>query len=193
MASVMGLKCARAHVISEVISGMNNPKVIVSKNGQINGRDTFTKSEKRQRSILRRVTLRRPVRSIGVDIYAMRDEGYRKGIIGAEKVLQENFLPSNLFGKSKTLPPIVGSLSTSTVKKYVLGLQNTLTPAKDKCNSLLHTSCEMIGAVTGKQYFSNADNIRAVKGKTRDGKKYRDDANDEKIQGILRNQGAFEK
>ena len=59
---------------------------------------------------------------IGVDISDMRNEGYWTGIIGAETFLQENFLPHNLFEKSKTLPPIVGSLSTSTVKKYVLGL-----------------------------------------------------------------------
>ena len=49
---------------------------------------------------------------------------------GMEKVLRETFLPHIFFGKSKTLPPIVGALSTFPVKKAGLGLQNPVTSAK---------------------------------------------------------------
>ena len=45
MNNIMGLRCARAHVILTVILGMKNPKVIGSKSGRINGRATFKYSE----------------------------------------------------------------------------------------------------------------------------------------------------
>ena len=61
LASVMGLRCAREHFILEVIPGMTNPKVIGTKSGHINGRGTFTHSEKLRRNILRRVAPRQPV------------------------------------------------------------------------------------------------------------------------------------
>ena len=49
---------------------------------------------------------------------------------GMETVLQEIFLPRLLFGKFKTLPPIIGSLSTFLAKKARIGLQNHVTPEK---------------------------------------------------------------
>ena len=52
-----------AHVILEVILGMTNPKVIDSKSGRINGRETFTHSEKRRINTLSRVMPLVPVRS----------------------------------------------------------------------------------------------------------------------------------
>ena len=61
-----------------------------------------------QISILIQVTPQWP---IGVHLYATRDEGYRKGVSGDGKFLQETFLPCLFFEKLKTLPPIVGSLS----------------------------------------------------------------------------------
>ena len=56
---------------------------------------------------------------------------------GMGKALWENFLPCLFFGKSKTLPQIIGYLSTFLVKKSVLGLQNSVKSEKDKYNSLL--------------------------------------------------------
>ena len=47
-----------------------------------------------------------------------------QALVGLENVLRESFLPRILFGKSKTLPPIIGYLSIFMVNKYGLGLQN---------------------------------------------------------------------
>ena len=49
--------------------------------------------------------------------------------------------------KIKTLPKIVGDLSTFPLKKSGLGLQNTVTLEKEKYNSLLRARCELVGAV----------------------------------------------
>ena len=42
--------------------------------------------------------------------------------VGVEKVLQETFFPCLFFGKLKTLPPVVGTISMLTVNKYSMGL-----------------------------------------------------------------------
>ena len=47
-----------------------------------------------------------------------------------EKFLQETFLPFLLFGKPKTSPPIVRSLTKFPVKKSGLSLHNPMTSAK---------------------------------------------------------------
>ena len=57
----------------------------------------------------------------------------------------------------------------------------------------MHVICMLIGAVKGEWDFSIADHIHAVKGERRDGKKYWDAANDEKLHGTVSDQGAFEK
>ena len=87
---------------------------------------------------------------IGVGIFATCDKRYRTGVRGAGIFLQETFLPSLFFGKSKTLPPIVGTLSTLSVKKSGMVLHNPVTSAKEKYNSSLRALCKLIGAVTGK-------------------------------------------
>ena len=46
---------------------------------------------------------------------------------GVEKMIRENFLPRLFLGKTKTLSPIVGVLSTMQFKKAVLGLLNPVT------------------------------------------------------------------
>ena len=68
-----------------------------------------------------------PGGTIVVDLSATRDKGYRTGVRRAGKVLWENLLPCLFFGKSKTLPPIVGALSKLPVKKARPGLHNTMT------------------------------------------------------------------
>ena len=60
--------------------------------------------------------------------YVTKDTG--KAFKGLENVPQEIFLPHIFFGKSKTLPPIVGYLSKLPAKKYGLGLQNPVMSAK---------------------------------------------------------------
>ena len=68
-----------------------------------------------------------------------------------------------------------------------------MTPAKEKHNSSLGASGELAGAVKGERGFSTADHIGAVEWERRDGKKDQDAANYAKLQGIISDQGAFEK
>ena len=78
-------------------------------------------------------------------------------------------MPCLLFGKSKTLPPIVGALSKLPVKKSEMGLQNIVTSSKEKYTSLLHVSDNTIDAFKDKQVFSTTNHIQEVKGDGRDG------------------------
>ena len=55
--------------------------------------------------------------------------------VGVKKMIRETFLLSLFFGKTKTLSPVVGDLSTTPVKKSGLGLTNTVTSAQDKYTS----------------------------------------------------------
>ena len=102
--------------------------------------------------------------TIGVDISAIRDRGYGTGICRSENFLQETFLPCLFFGKSKALPPIVGYLSLLWVNKSVISLQNNVTSSKDKCNSLLCSSGELISAVKGEHFFQMPITYRQLKG-----------------------------
>ena len=58
---------------------------------------------------------------------------------------------------------------------------------------MLGASGKLVGAVNGEQDFSTFDHIWAVKGWIQDSKKDQDAANDAKLQGIVSNQGAFDK
>ena len=51
---------------------------------------------------------------------------------GVDKIIWETFLPCLFFGKTKTLSPIVGNLSTMPIKMAGLGLLNPVTSEKDK-------------------------------------------------------------
>ena len=94
-----------------------------------------------------------------------------KAFVGLEKFLQKNFCPCLFFGKPKTLPPTIGALSTLLENKSGLGLQNPVTSANEKYNSLLRTSCKMSSSVKGERYFSTNDYIWSVKGWRRESKK----------------------
>ena len=87
-----------------------------------------------------------------------------------EKVSAGNLFVSSFIQKIKTLPPVLGALSTLRVKKYRLGLQNHLASSAEKYNSLLHARCELIGTANGKKAFSTANHIWAVKEDRRDSK-----------------------
>ena len=81
--------------------------------------------------------------------------------------LFEKILPkTNLrlfFGRSKTLPPVLGYQSKLPVKKSGVGLQNSMTSSEDKYTSSLCASYGIIGAVKGKREFSTDNHILAVK------------------------------
>ena len=94
-------------------------------------------------------------------------------------------MPLLFFGRLKTLPPVVGGLIKFPVNKLGLGLQNPVTSSENKYTSLLHESCDLIDAVTGKRDFSTADHIRDFKEEQQDEKNW-DDANDAKLWGIIR-------
>ena len=81
---------------------------------------------------------------------------------GVEKVIQETFLPRIFFGKTKSLSPIVGDLSTVPVEKSGLGLLNPVTSAKEKYLSSQQGSTELIWAVMGGGAFSNANHLLAL-------------------------------
>ena len=83
---------------------------------------------------------------------------------GLEKNLWETFLPHIFFGKLKNLPPIVGDLSMFWVKKACLGLQNPMKSLKEKCDSFLCASLNLIVAVKGERNFSTVNHSRLVKG-----------------------------
>ena len=51
---------------------------------------------------------------------------------GVEIIIQETFLPRLFFGKTKTLSPVVGYLSTIPVKKSRLGFLNPVASAQEK-------------------------------------------------------------
>ena len=93
---------------------------------------------------------------------------------GVDKMIQENFFPRLFFGQTKTLSPIVGSLSTMPVKKSGLGILNPVTSAQEKYISYQQESAELVRAVTGGGEFSNADHLRTLSEESRDIKKDRD-------------------
>ena len=83
---------------------------------------------------------------------------------GVKKVIWENFLPRLFFGKSKSLPSIVGTLSTMPVNKSVLDLQKLVMAADKKIHNLQRASKELIRALTGESKFSIADRLKALRG-----------------------------
>ena len=64
---------------------------------------------------------------IGMDIFATRDKRHRICIHVSGESYSGGKMPCILFEKSKCLPPIVGALSTTAVKKYGLGLKYPVT------------------------------------------------------------------
>ena len=95
------------------------------------------------------------------------------------------FLARIFFGKTKTLSPIVGTLSTMPVKMAGLGLMNPVTSVKEKYLSSQWGSAELIRAVTGGGAFSNADHIRTLGEERCDGQKNWEVANKTKLRGLF--------
>ena len=103
---------------------------------------------------------------------------------GVEKMIWETFLPHLFFGKTKTLAPIVGALSTMMVNKSELGLLNLVTSAQEKYLRSQRGSAELVWAVTGGAFF-NADHLRTLGEERREEKKDRDAAYDTKLKGLV--------
>ena len=108
---------------------------------------------------------------IGVDFLQLLKKNIVQALEELGKVMQETFLLLIFFGRSTNLPPVVGSLSMLSIKKSGLVLQNPVTIAEDKYNSLMCVSCNLISAVMVKRDFLTADHIWSVKGGWRGGKK----------------------
>ena len=106
---------------------------------------------------------------------------------GVKKMIQENFLPRLFFGNMKTLSPVVGALSMMAVKKAVLRLLNPVTSAQDKYLRSTWGSSELVRAVIGGGAFPNANHLRTLSEKRRDGKKYRYVAYESRFNGLVRN------
>ena len=101
-------------------------------------------------------------------------------------MIQETFLPRLFFGNTKTLSPIVGTLSTMTFKKSGMGILNPVTSAQDKYKISQRGSAELVRAVTGGGAFSNAFHLWTTIEEKRDGKKDRDAAYETKLKGLVR-------
>ena len=85
-------------------------------------------------------------------------------------MIRENFLLSLFFENTKTLSPVVGALSTMPVRKYGMGLLNTVMSDQDNYLSSTQGNAELTWDVTGGEELSNADHLRTLSEEQRDGK-----------------------
>ena len=92
-----------------------------------------------------------PYNPIGEDIFTTREKNTGHAFKRLGKVLWKTFLPRLFFGRMKTLPIVVQALSTVQVKKSGMGLNNPVTSAAEKYNSLLRASCKLIDALKCKR------------------------------------------
>ena len=88
--------------------------------------------------------------------------GTRYAFTRVGKMIWGNFLPHLFFRKTKTLSPIVGTLSKIPIKVAGLDLLNPVTSEKEKYLSSQQGSNELIRAVTGGGEFSNANHLRML-------------------------------
>ena len=121
-----------------------------------------------------------------VDISTTRHLGHGGCVHGIGKNDSENIFASYFLRKEKNLSPIVGTLSTTTIKKVGLGLLNPVTSSKEKYPSSQKGSKELIRAVTGGGEFSNANHLRMLGEERRDRQKYREVSNITKLKGLVR-------
>ena len=74
----------------------------------------------------------------------MHHEEYRIRIRGGGEDFSGNPFSSPFFGKTESLSPIVGTLSTMLVKKSVLGVLNMVMSANNKCLSYQSARTDLI-------------------------------------------------
>ena len=82
------------------------------------------------------------------------------------------FFALPLLHKSKSLPPIIGTLIIILVNKAGLGLQNLATSANEKFLSSRRDSMELITSMTVEITFSTADQLQSVKEERSDIRKH---------------------
>ena len=112
---------------------------------------------------------------------------------GVEKLLHKTFVPCIFFWKPKSLPPIVGTLSTILVKKSGLGLQYLVTPDNKKYLSLLRANSKLIGSVTGASKISTANHLLELREEWHDGITLWDDAHGAKLKGLVKDLEALDR
>ena len=100
-------------------------------------------------------------------------------------MIRESFLPHLFFGNTKTLSPIVGTLSKMPIKVAGIGLLNPVMLTKEKYLSPQRGSAELISAVTGGGSFSNSGHLWTLRGEICDGKKDREAMNKTKLKGLV--------
>ena len=101
-------------------------------------------------------------------------------------MIHKTFLPRLFFGKTKTLFPIVGDISTMSVRKSGLGFLNPVTSDQEKYLRSTRGSLELIWAVTGGGELSNADHLRILSEERHDGKESQDIAYKSRLKGLVR-------
>ena len=107
--------------------------------------------------------------------------------MGVKKMIRETFLLSLFFGKTKTLSPFLGALSTTPGRKPGMGLTNIVMSAQEKYISSIRGSAELVRAVTGGRKLSNTDHLRTLSEERRDGKEARDVAYESRLKSLVRN------
>ena len=100
-------------------------------------------------------------------------------------MIRETLLSRLFFGEMKTFSPVVGDLSTMSVKKSGLGILNPATLAQENYLSYQRGSAELVWAVAGGGGLSNADHLWNLCEEKRDGKKDRDAAHESKLKGLV--------
>ena len=99
-------------------------------------------------------------------------------------MIRETFLPRLFFRKTKTLSPVVGSLSTIPVIKSGLGLLNPVSSAQENYLSPMQGTSELVWAGTGGG-VSNADHLRNLSEELRYGKEAWDVVYKSRLKGLV--------
>ena len=90
-----------------------------------------------------------------MNISSTRHLGHRILVHGSGEDDLRKKLPLLLLGKTKTLSPIVGDISTMSVRKAKLVLLNPVTSDQEKYLSSTRGSAELVQDVTGGEGFSS--------------------------------------
>ena len=157
LACVTGLKLSLALVILAVLTGMTRPDEIGCKLLHLSEKISLAQSAKQQKISIGKLCHGGPFNPVGVDIFATHEKNIGYVFAVVEKLLRETFLPHLFFRKYKSLPPIVGTLSTILVNKFGLDLQKPVTSSDERYQSLQRARTELIRSVTRESDFPTAD------------------------------------
>ena len=119
-----------------------------------------------------------------MDISSTRHLGHRRRVCESGEDDSGNLFASSFIRKDDP-PPVVGSLSTMSVKKSGLGLLNPFASAQENYLRSTRGRAELVQAVTGGGEFSNAKHLHTLSEEQNEGKKYQDVAYKYRIKGLL--------